>query len=93
MGGTGYLSSVTVNAAAHLAPGDLSTGNLIIAENVDFEGGDLDIVGAGSSITSLSIAGNLSLNADPTLTFSGSLARGTYTIASYGGVLNGPSTR
>ncbi len=88
LGGTGHLSSVTVYSGGHIAPGDFNT-SLILAANMDFEGGDLDIVGAGNSITSLSIAGNLILNGDPTLNFSGSLAPGTYTIASYGGTLSG----
>ena len=89
LAGTGYLGSVSVSASGHLAPGDLNTGALILAGSADFEGGELDIAGTGSSITSLSIAGNLSLNNDPTLNFSGSLTPGTYTIASYGGTLNG----
>ena len=62
LGGTGSLTSVTVNAGGHLAPGDLNTGALILVGSADFEGGELDIVGTGSSVTSLSIAGNLVLN-------------------------------
>ena len=89
LGGTGTLGSVTVNAGAHLNPGDLSSGALGIAGGMDFEGGELDIVGAGGSINSLSIAGNLILNDYPTLNVSGSLAIGTYTIASYGGDFSG----
>ena len=92
LGGTGTLGSVTVFAGGHLAPGDLNTGALTLAGNMDFEGGELDVVGAGNSLTSLSIAGNLILNGDPTLNFSGSLAPGTYTIASYGGTLSGQFT-
>jgi autotransporter-associated beta strand protein len=89
LSGTGTLGGATVNSGGHLAPGDLNTGALVIAGDVDFEGGNLDIVATGSSITSLSIAGNLILNGDPTLNVSGSLAPGTYTIASYGGTLSG----
>jgi autotransporter-associated beta strand protein len=88
LGGTGYLSSVTVNTGGHVAPGDLGSGALISAGPVDFNGGELDIVGTGNSITSLAIAGNLFLS-DATLDVAGSLAPGTYTIASYGGTLNG----
>ena len=89
LSGTGSLVNVTVNTGGHLAPGDLNTGVLLLAGEMDFEGGELDVVGGGSSLTSLSIAGNLSLNDDPMLDFSGSLAPGTYTIATYGGTLNG----
>ncbi len=35
------------------------------------------------------IAGDLSLNGNPTLDVTGSLAPGTYTVASYGGTLSG----
>jgi len=87
LGGTGTLGSVTVFAGGHLAPGDLT-----LAGNMDFEGGELDVVGAGNSLTGLSIAGNLILNNEPTLNFSGSLAPGTYTIGSYGGTLSGQFT-
>ena len=60
LSGTGSLSSVTVNPGGQLAPGDLNTGAFIIAGSADFEGGAaLDIVGAGNSITSVSITGNL----------------------------------
>ncbi|MGA2253480.1 MAG: hypothetical protein ABSG53_02370 [Thermoguttaceae bacterium] len=89
LGGTGHLGSVAVNAGGHLAPGDLNTGALVIAGGVDFQGGELDLVGTGKSITSVSIAGNLSLKDDPTLDVTGSLSRGPYTIASYGGTLSG----
>ncbi len=89
LSGTGSLTSVTAYAGGHLAPGDFNAGALILAGNMDFEGGELNVVGAGSSITSLSIAGDLSLNNDPTLNFSGSITHGTYTIASYSGTLNG----
>ncbi len=91
LSGTGSLTSVMVYAGGHLAPGNLNTGALTLAGNMDFEGGELDVVGAGSSLTGLSIAGNLILN-DATLDFSGSLAPGTYTIASYGGTLSGQFT-
>lgn len=40
----------------------------------------------------MSITGNLSLNDDPTFNFGGSLAPGTYIIASYGGALSGKFT-
>ena len=86
---TANSGSVTVNTGGHLAPGDFNVGTLFLAGNMDFEGGELDIAAAGGSLNSLSIAGNLILNDDPTLNFSGSLAIGTYTIASYGGTLNG----
>jgi autotransporter-associated beta strand protein len=89
LGGAGNLTSVTVNAGAHLAPGNFNTGTLILGGSLDFEGGEFDIAGAGSSLTGLSIAGNLILDNAPTLIFSGSLAPGTYTIASYGGTLSG----
>ncbi|MGO9114519.1 MAG: hypothetical protein ACLP9L_35325 [Thermoguttaceae bacterium] len=89
LGGTGHVDSVAVNAGGHLAPGDLNTGALVIAGGVDFQGGELDLVGAGKSITSMSIAGNLRLNDDPTLDVTGSLSRGPYTIASYNGTLSG----
>jgi autotransporter-associated beta strand protein len=88
LGGTGSLPNVTVYAGGHVAPGDLNAGELVLAGNMDFEGGELDVVGDGSSLTSLSIAGSLILNA-PMLDVSGSLAPGTYTIASYGGTLSG----
>ena len=89
MGGTGNLTGVTVNSGGHLTPGNLNTGALVIVGDVDFQGGNLDIAGAGGSITSMSIIGNLNLNGDPTLDFTGYLAPGTYTIASYGGTLSG----
>jgi autotransporter-associated beta strand protein len=89
LGGTGSLTSVTINAGGHLAPGNLDMGVLSIADNMDFESGDLDIFGEESSITSLLIAGNLSLDDNPTLDFTGSLAGGSYTIARYSGLLSG----
>ena len=89
LGGTGTLGGVTVNAGGHLAPGDFNVGTLLLAGNMDFEGGELDIVATGSSLNSLSIAGNLILSDDPTLNVSGSLVPGTYIIASYDGTLNG----
>jgi len=92
LSGTGSLEDVTVSAGGHLAPGNLNSGTLIIAGSVDFEGGNLDIVGTGSSVTAMSITGNLILNDNPAFNFSGSLAPGTYTIASYGGNLSGDFT-
>ena len=89
LGGTGHLSSGTVNGGGHLAPGNGNSGALIVAGNLDFESGELDIVGAGSSVTSVSIAGNLRLNGVPTLNVTGNLAAGQYIIASYGGILSG----
>jgi len=92
LGGTGHLSSVAVNSGGHLVPGDLNTGALILAGDVSFQDGELEIVGKGSSITSVAITGNLSLNGNSTLEVTGSLAAGTYTIASYGGTLSGQFT-
>ena len=89
LGGTGSLNRGINVLGGCLNPGGLNTGALIIAGNVDFQGGNLDIVGAGSSISSVSITGNLSLNDATTLDFSGSLAAGPYTIATYGGTLSG----
>ncbi len=89
LGGTGNLTGATVNAGGHLAPGNLNAGALTFSGDLDFEGGELDIAGAGDSITSLSIMGNLSFSADPTLNVTGNFAPGTYTIASYGGTLSG----
>jgi len=86
---TANSGSVTVNTGGHLAPGDFNVGTLFLAGNMDFEGGELDIVAAGGSLNSLSIAGNLILSDAPTLNVSGSLAIGTYTIASYGGNFSG----
>jgi hypothetical protein len=57
--------------------------------SVNFQSGTLDVFGTGGSLTSMSIAGNLVLSGSPTLVLSGNLAPGTYTIASYGGTLNG----
>ena len=89
LGGTGTFGSVSVNAGGHLAPGDLNSGALILAGNMDFEGGEFNVIGTGSSITGMSITGNLSLNGDPTLNVTGNLSGGPYTIASYGGTLSG----
>ena len=89
LGGTGNVTSVTVYSGGHLAPGDLNAGTLIVAGNMDFEGGEFDVVGGGSSITGLSVAGNLSLNGNPMLDVTGSLVPGTYTLASYVGTLSG----
>jgi hypothetical protein len=98
LGGTGHLGSVTINAGGLFAPGDLNTGTLIdagaltIAGDLNFQSGEFRVVGTGSSITSVSIAGNLALDGDPTLVVAGSLTAGPYTIASYGGTLSGQFT-
>ena len=92
LSGTGSLAGVTVNTGGHLAPGDLGIGGMLIGGEMDFDGGELDVVGAGTSVSSLSIAGNLVLSDDSTLNFGGALAGGTYVIASYGGVLSGEFT-
>jgi autotransporter-associated beta strand protein len=89
LGGSGTLNRLVNIVGGRLAPGGLSSGDLIIAGPLNFQGGELDIDGVGSSITDLSITGNLSLNGAPTLDVRGSLAAGTYTIASYGGTLSG----
>ena len=89
LSGTGSINRGVDILGGHLAPGDLNTGALIIAGNVGFQGGEFDVVGASSSITSMSIMGDLSLNDDPTLYVTGSLSGGSYTIASYGGTLSG----
>ena len=88
LSGTGHLDRVTIDAGGHLAPGDDNTGSLVIAGGVGFQGGELDLVAAGKSLSSLSIAGNLSLE-NATLDVTGKPAPGKYVIASYGGVLNG----
>ena len=89
LGGTGNLVSALINAGGHLAPGDLGTGSINFANAIDFKGGELDIVAAGSSMTSLSTAGNLILSDSPTLDLTGTLSPGTYIIASYSGSLSG----
>ena len=89
LGGTGNLVSALINAGGHLAPGDIGTGSINFANAIDFKGGELDIVAAGSSMTSLSTAGNLILSDSPTLDLTGTLSPGTYIIASYSGSLSG----
>ncbi len=65
---------------------------MIIATDLDFQDGELDAIGVGSLLIRVSITGNLSLNGNPTLDVTGSLAGGPYTIASYGGTLSGQFT-
>ena len=89
LGGVGMVGSVTVYAGGHMAPGDNNIGTLIVSGDVDFESGELDIVGEGNSNTSLSVAGNLILSGNTTLDVTGSLSAGPYTIANYSGSLNG----
>ena len=84
LGGTGTVGSVTVNAGGHLAPGDLNAGVLVIAGNLAFKTGELDIAATGGVPASASVSANLTLSG-AALDINGSLGPGPYTIVNYGG--------
>lgn len=89
LSGTGSLLSVDVDPSGHVAPGDAGAGQLVLTGSAAINGGILDIAAADSSVTSLSVGGNLVLSGAPTLDVTGSLLPGVYTIADYSGTLSG----